>query len=81
MSNMHQSEEPEAPEVVKVIHGTLTPSILTDMQICDIVGKAHHDLLFVSGNEAYKVLWKELHDMKYVSQLLIYKLILSLPEH
>lgn len=79
MSNMHQSEAPEALEVVEVAHGTSMPSILTDTQICEIVGNAHHDLLFVSGNKAYKVLWNELHDMKYVSQL-FYKFILSLLE-
>jgi hypothetical protein len=83
MSKMHQSEAPDAVEVAYSALGTPTHSTPTDKEICQIVGKAHHDLLFASGNKAYKMLWKELHDMKYVSHLLFkfYKCILSLPEH
>ncbi|KAM6489436.1 hypothetical protein JOM56_015069 [Amanita muscaria] len=40
---------------------------LTDSQIRNIVGRAHHDLLFESGNNAYTTIWNELHEMRWAT--------------
>ncbi|KAM6489419.1 hypothetical protein JOM56_015136 [Amanita muscaria] len=44
---------------------------LADSQICNIVGRAHHDLLFESGNNAYTTIWNELHEMRNLNQDLL----------
>ncbi|KAM6501492.1 hypothetical protein JOM56_004506 [Amanita muscaria] len=44
---------------------------LTDSQIRNIVGRAHHDLLFESGNNAYTTIWNELHEMRNLNQDLL----------
>ncbi|KAM6491943.1 hypothetical protein JOM56_012581 [Amanita muscaria] len=47
------------------------PLTLTDTQIREVIGKAHHDLLFDSGNKVYQAIWKELHDMKTLNRDLL----------